>query len=93
MQGQKLYDRQEQEKYSIKAAVQEVLPALRQTHTPQGDTYQVVFSVSLIDIGFFIILGIAALLLGAVRHYRPVAPTGRAPVSKTGCCGFESCLA
>ena len=25
--------------------------------------------------------------------YRPVAPIGRAPVSKTGCCGFESLLA
>ena len=24
---------------------------------------------------------------------RPVAPIGRAPVSKTGCCRFESCLA
>src|SRR5438034_1267684 len=30
---------------------------------------------------------------GRLATCRPVAPTGRAPVSKTGCWGFESLLA
>jgi hypothetical protein len=95
VQEKELYDKQEQEEHTLEAGIQEILPLVREAHGPQGKQHQISTSRTyrhalackkpdLIQRRFIHIF---------VFSHRPVAPTGRAPVSKTGCCGFESCLA
>ena len=78
LQRAKLLNKQEQKEDDGTSGDEEVLSPVPAPHCAQGDE---------------IALNLLQSSDGLLAEYRPVAPTGRAPVSKTGCWGFESLLA
>ena len=78
LQRAKLFNKQEQEEDDGTSGDEEVLSPVPASHRAQGDE---------------IALNLVQSSDGLLAECRPVAPTGRAPVSKTGCWGFESLLA
>ena len=83
LQRKKLLNNQEQKEDHRASGNEEILSSLPSSHGSQRD-----------EVAFFLIrFPDGPTRRGVLFKYRPVAPTGRAPVSKTGCWGFESLLA